>query len=381
MLIIHEHHRISNSAQSIMDVIELYLAVPFLSAGDLPVLAAVSKGAKELARAEFQKRSKSDNRRQLEVLDEGVKKQEIGVHDITSIPPPWYRKFDHPCKRWQNAPLEERDGQWYIKIGEEEYHFPSDQLDPTDTTIKHCSRVEDTIVVIANVDVGAAENGWHNACSLWSILYRTTTTGGESDWHSNIEPVAVQELVNNMQDSLAEANSFGEAFRSGNGKSLVVITEMGGYEEQVETCTLTVYKVTQSRLDNVQNILVDWCDEEYGEVDASLSTCGQLLSVRSTWSQDEPVTWALYDLRSTPAKVLFEKYVSSDDYFTVEHIFFTIDNEIVVELDPEYVSAGNDAAHKGSPMAQYVEKFFSFLKDIPAFAKRVVIQYSQDRTS
>lgn len=227
------------------------------------------------------------------------------------------------------------------------------------------------------VDYAYGVDRWDG--NLWSILYRTTTGAGESD--SNLDPVCVQLLANNVDNTLAEGD-FGEAFRSSNDRSLLVITEMYGPRNKVETCKLSVYEVAQVRLDGVLDILVGWCDEKNGDIDASWSTCGQLLSVLRTYDGDFcPSTWALFDLRSTSAKVLFEKdvRVSHKDHFTVEHIFFTIDNEIVVKVDPGYVSEANYAGHKGSPMAQYVEEYFSFLKDVPAFAKRVVIQYVQER--
>jgi len=396
-----------------MDVTELFLAVPFLSAGDLPALAAVSKGARQLARNEYQSRLKSNNSRQPEELDKGIKKhncwqledflkgfkkQEIVVYDNKDSIPPWYYRcrerldFRQHTSWWLNIEedvVEGRNGQLYLKIKEKEYRFPIDQVDPYQETQEthlgglHCSYAKDTIVVIGYVRL--EDDGYYTGLSrndtgfdVWGILYRTTSRSGSESLSEDDpnEPVCMQQLTQNMPHDLVADKNLAGGFLSGNGESLVVTTDL--YDGGVDLCTLTVYEVTQAGFNSVDSINLDWCSGGASEVvDVSVSTCGQLLSLRNRTPEYElSDKWILYDLRSGE-NINIEDIAgtgNSRPFAAVETIFFTIDNEIIVKVNRHAVEEEFGAKREGtSSMAQYVQSCFRFLEELPSAVKRVII--------
>ena len=191
-------------------------------------------------------------------------------------------------------------------------------------------------------------------------------------------PISCQKLASDVEYHLTNGTKhrpdgtpqkgFGWAFRSGNGKLVAVITEMGGYELESDTCTLSIYGVNDE-LTKKDVLELDWCDIEYGQIDASFSPCGQLLSIRRTLSQYDPIHWALYDFTASLSedKKVFDQAVTEVAHTRqVQKIFFTADGDAVIELDRNHVLL------KCPSISQHIGRFFGFLGKTPRFANKVV---------
>ena len=379
----------------------LQLSIPFLSAGELPAIASLSKAASLLARASYRQRireplrlpeNNNDNKQAVKVyLDSDsapqfYKEAWWRVNPDHYVDPHWekdsYLVFGEDARTWelQTDHPESRipfRKQILTLLESNDFHFPK-ELSTVNSQIRHCSLMDNVLLVVATVkrlpttrqedsiDNNEAEYDEYDeniVMDIWSFMYKvmvgeqTSTTTQE---RLQFEPFLVQRLLHDIpQGHFANDywRTFACASRSSNGNTLSVLSKLPNMD-QYDNCEIEIFSIDSLNGLKQKHRLVVPYEEDHDEdalADVSLSSCGQFVSIRCVYCHLIPGSWSVYDLRGVKPKLLFHFLELGDHYQTVVEAYFTPDNEFVMVFTD----------------VEEMKEFFDTNK-LPMFCRRIV---------
>ena len=366
---------------------ELELALPFLSAThDLPRFAVVSKACRDAARESYLKRVKesrfpiSDN---MPIVEQQPK---VVMEDRSDVFKPWWlvqeRKLPFQPLTGPYPLVFCDDGSW--KLGRElpfgtspppmptaqkltfdaehrelfqnqcqnEEEEDDEEEDGNDLTyVEHLSLVNHSLLVILCKWTGRGYDYYHNPDTrrqLFAVVYDVSNSINSSS--CLLLPTMccpLTEPLNSFHSGQLNRISFGNAWRSRNGKVVAVVTALPlGNEDNFrdqddvrQTAEVTVFDIPEKNIINNKS-LEKRCSMEIpmghrtigSSLTMTISNAGELLSIYTDTDHDQEYrNWRVYDIRSRggQATVIAKK----DE--AVQHLIshhFTPDNELWVVL-------------------------------------------------
>eukprot|EP00567_Pseudictyota_dubia_P015632 CAMPEP_0197452310 /NCGR_PEP_ID=MMETSP1175-20131217/31774_1 /TAXON_ID=1003142 /ORGANISM="Triceratium dubium, Strain CCMP147" /LENGTH=388 /DNA_ID=CAMNT_0042985291 /DNA_START=38 /DNA_END=1204 /DNA_ORIENTATION=+ len=364
--------------------LEIELSVPFLAAGDLSQLAAVSRAGRDTARASYLSRIHAPFA--LPVGEKGIANAAPSVFWDHEAPacytsPPGKRCFSSSEINIQYFLLFREDGSWTLRprnnkkdpdsdrilalLDEKPFHLPDHRRFSKDTDIMHCSLTNNLLVVVfcknSSADLGENNGIVHDDGNLrkelWGAVYeikREKVAHQPSFLHS-LGPRVGPDVFGGLNTV-----DFGSSFRSANGRVLAIVTSLPGEENSSLEASITIYDVSPEALKERSNFSVP-CGDHYdsSSIDVSLSMGGEIASVKTEMSYHEAGYLGVFDLQAKPCKALFE-VADLWEFGSVEEQYFTPDNEFVLHLSSEV------------DQDEFIENELN-REDFPHFAKRIIV--------
>ncbi|CAB9507112.1 expressed unknown protein [Seminavis robusta] len=368
--------------------LELQFAIPFLPCGSLAAIAALSKAGRKAALESYTLRLHTPFPVAKLQLTTDSPPTVFSSETSSNVAPPYYQKMNpwlhhsgaEETKGWGNYGrnhkfrpylLDEQihqsndsatatwDLEWLadgLQKQSATLHWPTElqQISKNNIRIAHRSLLPGTtgklsllIVAMVKSFVGDNNNDGINhgydsedaftRKELWGILYNDILIQAEDqssipEFHPSIA-TRILEPLHGEWLGIYDYVEFGSTCRSGNGKVFATVTHLPNieFDNEDEQACVTVYDITPSS-DIVprHKITVETWNSisDYSGLTLSLSTGGEILTVRNNEKYDEEGALLVYDIRADqhndPPKKIFE---IEGGCGRRGHAFFTPDND------------------------------------------------------